>query len=202
MVKYLDPESDFGLPRRRKKSPDLAVRRQKNAELPTAEALAAAREAALRVLDRTAASSSQIRQKLMKAGFLPEIAEEIVTRFGEVGLLDDREYAAMLVRTRFQERGLVGRALVQELDRKGIDPGLQAEALEQITPEQEVENAQRLAEKKARSLHNVSYSQAMRRIGSFMATLPASAAKLLAVPWQTGTSKPNSGRPARVMMEL
>lgn len=169
MVKYLDPESDFGLPRRRKKSPDLAVRRQKNAELPTEEALAAAREAALRVLDRTAASSSQIRQKLTKAGFLPEIAEEIVTRFGEVGLLDDREYAAMLVRTRFQERGLVGRALVQELDRKGIDPGLQAEALEQITPEQEVENAQRLAEKKARSLHNVSYSQAMRRIGSFLA---------------------------------
>lgn len=169
MVKYLDPESDFGLPRRRKKSPDLAVRRQKNAELPTEEALAAARESALRVLDRTAASSSQIRQKLTKAGFLPEIAEEIVTRFGEVGLLDDREYAAMLVRTRFQERGLVGRALVQELNRKGIDPGLQAEALEQITPEQEVENAQRLAEKKARSLHNVSYSQAMRRIGSFLA---------------------------------
>ena len=169
MVKYLDPESDFGLPRRRKKSPDLAVRRQKNAELPTAEALAAARETALRVLDRTAASSSQIRQKLTKAGFLPEIAEEIVTRFGEVGLLDDREYAAMLVRTRFQERGLVGKALVQELNRKGIDPGLQVEALEQITPEQEVENAQRLAEKKARSLHNVSYSQAMRRIGSFLA---------------------------------
>ena len=169
MVKYLDPESDFGLPRRRKKSPNLASRRQKNAELPTEEALTAAREAALRVLDRTAASSSQIRQKLTKAGFLPEIAEEIVTRFEEVGLLDDREYAAMLVRTRFQERGLVGRGLVQELNRKGIDPRLQAEALAQITPEQEAESAQRLAEKKARSLHNVSYPQAMRRIGSFLA---------------------------------
>ena len=84
MVKYLDPESDFGLPRRRKKSPNLAARRQKNAELPTEEALTAAREAALRVLDRTAASSSQIRQKLTKADFLPEIAEEIVTRFEAV----------------------------------------------------------------------------------------------------------------------
>lgn len=169
MVKYLDPESDFGLPRRRKKSPNLAARRQKNAELPTEEALTAAREAALRVLDRTAASSSQIRQKLTKAGFLPEIAEEIVTRFEEVGLLDDREYAAMLVRTRFQERGLVGRALVQELNRKGIAPDLQQEALAQITPEQEAESAQRMAEKKARSLHNVSYPQAMRRIGAFLA---------------------------------
>lgn len=169
MVKYLDPESDFGVPRRRKKSPNLAARRQKNAQLPAEEALAAARESALRVLDRTAASSGQIREKLTKAGFLPEIAEEIVTRFGEVGLLDDREYAAMLVRTRFQERGLVGRGLVQELNRKGIDPRLQAEALAQITPEQEAESAQRLAEKKARSLHNVSYPQAMRRISSFLA---------------------------------
>lgn len=169
MVKYLDPESDFGAPRRRKKSPNLAARRQKNAELPAEEALAAAREAALRVLDRTAASSSQIRQKLTKAGFLPEIAEEIVNRFGEVGLLDDREYAAMLVRTRFQERGLVGRALLQELNRKGIAPELQQEALSQITPEQEVQSAQMLAEKRARSLHNVSYPQAMRRIGSFLA---------------------------------
>ena len=169
MVKYLDPESDCGAPRRRKKSPDLAARRQKNAELPAEEALAAAREAALRVLDRTAASSFQIRQKLTKAGFLPEIAEEIVNRFGEVGLLDDREYAAMLVRTRFQERGLVGRALLQELNRKGIASDLQQEALAQITPEQEAESAQMLAEKKARSLHNVSYPQAMRRIGSFLA---------------------------------
>ncbi|MFR2394092.1 MAG: RecX family transcriptional regulator [Varibaculum cambriense] len=51
-----------------------------------------------------------------------------------MGLLDDREYAAMLVRTRFQERGLVGRALVQELNRKGIAPDLQQEALAQICP--------------------------------------------------------------------
>ena len=137
MVKYLDPENDFGAPRRRKKSPDLAARRQKNAQLPREEALEAARESALRVLDRTAASSGQIRQKLTKAGFLPEIAEEIVNRFCEVGLLDDQAYAAMLVRTRFQERGLVGRALVQELNRKGIAPHLQPEALAQITPEQE-----------------------------------------------------------------
>lgn len=169
MVKYLDPESDFGAPRRRKKSSDLAARRQKNAELPRSEALEAAREAALRVLDRTAASSGQIREKLTKAGFLPEITEEIVTRFLEVGLLDDREYAAMLVRTRFRERGLVGRALVQELNRKGIAPNLQPEALAQITPEQEVESAQMLAEKKARSLGNATYPQAMRRIGSFLA---------------------------------
>ena len=69
MVKYLDPESDFGLPRRRKKSPNLAARRQKNAELPTEEALTAAREAALRVLDRTAASSSQIPPKPHEGGF-------------------------------------------------------------------------------------------------------------------------------------
>lgn len=169
MVKYLDPENDFGAPRRRKKSPDLAARRQKNAQLPREEALEAAREAALRVLDRTAASSGQIRQKLTKAGFLPEIAEEIVNRFCEVGLLDDQAYAAMLVRTRFQERGLVGRALVQELNRKGIAPHLQPEALAQITPEQEADSARMLAEKKARSLGNVTYPQAMRRLGAFLA---------------------------------
>ncbi|WP_122820284.1 regulatory protein RecX [Varibaculum vaginae] len=169
MVKYLDPESDFSVPRRRKRNPDLAARRQKNTQLPREEALEAAREAALRVLDRAAASSGQIREKLTKAGFHSEVAEEIVTRFCEVGLLDDREYAAMLVRTRFRERGLVGRALVQELNRKGIAPNLQQEALAQITPEQEAESAQLLAEKKARSLKNATYPQAMRRIAAFLA---------------------------------
>ena len=169
MVKYLDPENDFGAPRRRKENPDRAARRQKNAQLPREEALEAAREAALRVLDRTAASSGQIRQKLTKAGFLPEIAEEIVNRFCEVGRLDAQADAAMLGRTRFQERGLGGMALVQERNRKGIAPHLQPEALAQITPEQEAESAQMLAEKKARALGNVTYPQAMRRLGAFLA---------------------------------
>lgn len=169
MVRYLDSETDFGIPARKKTASSLASRRQKNGQLPREQALEAAREQALRVLDRNACSSAQIQKKLSVAGFEPQICEEIVNRLLEVGLLNDREYAAMLVRTRFSERGLVGRALIQELNRKGIPPALHPQALAQIDAAQQDERVKELAEKKARTLGNVTYPQAMRRLASFLA---------------------------------
>ena len=91
MVRYLDPETDFGIPARKKTASSLASRRKKNGQLPREQALEAAREQALRVLDRNACSSAQIQKKLSVAGFEPQICEEIVNHLLEVGLLNDRE---------------------------------------------------------------------------------------------------------------
>ncbi len=43
----------------------------------------------------------------------------ILDRFEEVGLVDDAQYAEMIVRTRHAERGLSRRAISTELRRRG-----------------------------------------------------------------------------------
>lgn len=66
-----------------------------------------------------------------------EVAERVLERFTEVGLIDDAEYARMLVRTRQESKGLARRALAVELRRKGVDPETAAEALAEVDPESE-----------------------------------------------------------------
>ena len=61
----------------------------------------------------------------------------MLDRFTEVGLIDDAEYARMLVRTRHAERGLSRRAIAVELRRRGIDDELAGDALEQVDADDE-----------------------------------------------------------------
>ncbi|MDO4664908.1 MAG: regulatory protein RecX, partial [Actinomycetaceae bacterium] len=118
-----------------------AATAQKNAQLPPEQAVEAARQAALRMLDRSAHSTKMVADKLANLGFRSEVIAEILGRFERVGLLDDQAYGQMLVRTRFAERGLVGIALEQELQRRGLDPKLAT----QIDADDAYEKAQELA---------------------------------------------------------
>src|SRR5699024_2712386 len=79
------------------------------------------REIALRQLGFSARSSQQLREAMTTREVPLGAADEVIDRLTRVGLIDDAEYAAMLVRTRQAERGLARRALMVELTRKGID---------------------------------------------------------------------------------
>lgn len=61
-----------------------------------------------------------------------DVAARVLDRFTEVGLVDDAEYARMLVRSQQESRGLARRALAVELRRKGIDDETAAEALADV----------------------------------------------------------------------
>lgn len=76
------------------------------------------------------------------------VAAAVLDRFTEVGLIDDAEYARMLVRTRHAERGLSRRALAVELRRKGIDDEVAAEALDEVDADDEEAAARRLVRRK------------------------------------------------------
>jgi len=91
-----------------------------------------AREYVLRALTASAKSRSRLAQGLADRDVDPEIADEVLDRFEEVGLIDDVQYAQTLVRTRFAERGLSRRALAAELRTKGIDETVAREALDQV----------------------------------------------------------------------
>lgn len=79
-----------------------------------------------------------------------DVAARVLDRFTEVGLVDDAEYARMLVRSKQESRGLARRALAVELRRKGIDDDLAADALAQVDDETEESSARDLLRRRWR----------------------------------------------------
>lgn len=81
-----------------------------------------------------------------------DVAARVLDRFTEVGLVDDAEYARMLVRSRGESRGLARRALAVELRRKGIGDEEAQAALATVDDDVEVERARALLARRWPSL--------------------------------------------------
>ncbi|WP_084100357.1 regulatory protein RecX [Demequina sp. NBRC 110051] len=123
-----------------------------------------AREIALRLLTHSARSSAQLRDGLVSRDVPEEIADAVVARYQEVGLLDDAVLAGTIARTRHHERGKSRRAIQQELARKGFEAQDVENALEQITDEDEHQAARALARKRWDQLAGVDYDARVRRV--------------------------------------
>jgi regulatory protein len=102
-------------------------------------------------------------------GIPADIAEEVLDRFEEVGLVDDQAFAAMLVRTRHGERGLVGPALAQELRRRGVEEDVARTAMSQVSPAHEADRAQDLAAKKLAATRGLPRDVRWRRTAALLA---------------------------------
>ena len=74
-----------------------------------------ARQIVLRQLAMAPRSRQQLRDKLRQRNCPDEVAEVVLDRMAEVGLVDDEAFAGMLVRSQQVGRGLATRALAQEL---------------------------------------------------------------------------------------
>jgi regulatory protein len=96
------------------------LRQTRTREVPAEPGSAeAAYAAGLKKLARQPNSRAKLRQGLLRAGYEPAAVEGALGRLEERGYLNDREYAAALVRRRSTDRG---RSLItQELRAKGID---------------------------------------------------------------------------------
>lgn len=107
-----------------------------------------ARAIALRLLTGAPRSRSQLEEAMARRDVPGDVAAAVLDRFTEVGLVDDAEYARMLVRNRHAERGLSRRALAVELRRKGIDDAVALEALDEVGEDDEESAARRLVRRK------------------------------------------------------
>ncbi|WP_262848786.1 regulatory protein RecX [Mumia quercus] len=119
------------------------------------------------MLDRLAErprSRAELAAQLKRRHVPDAIAERMLDRFEEVGLVDDEEFAQLWVRSRQQTRGLAGRALALELRRKGVDDEIVRDTIDAIDPESEEEAARALVRKKLRSLRNVDEQVKVRRL--------------------------------------
>ncbi len=122
-----------------------------------------ARAIALRLLTSSARSRSQLADAMARKDVPEDVAHRVLDRFTEVGLIDDAEYARMLVRTRHSERGLSRRAIAVELRRRGIDDELAGEALEQVDSDDEKTAARDLVRRKLRSTSGLDAQTRARR---------------------------------------
>jgi regulatory protein len=125
---------------------------------------AAAKELCLRLLTDRARSKHELGAKLKQKGVADEIAERVLDRFDEVGLIDDEAFAGAWVRSRHRHRGLGRRAIAQELRRKGIDKDLADEALTEVDDEAEAQRARELVDRKLRTV-TVSGPEDRRKVG-------------------------------------
>ena len=128
-----------------------------------------ARQIVLRQLAMAPRTRKQLRDKLRQRACPDDVAEAVLDRMTEVGLVDDKAYAGMLIRSQQASRGLARRALARELRTKGVDDETAREALAQVRPEGERDQAARLVAKKLRTMHGLDATVQMRRLAGMLA---------------------------------
>ena len=127
-----------------------------------------ARNVVLYQLNRTIKSRKQLADILERREIPTEIAEAVLERFTEAGLIDDRRFAETLVATRRSARGLSRSALARELSTKGVSPEIIDEVLSELTAEEELATATKLAVKRIRGLMSHPRETRNRRLLGFL----------------------------------
>jgi len=135
---------------------------------PDADPVQVARTIALRRLTAAPRSRAELRADLVARGVTPELADQVVERFTEVGLLDDAEYARMWVESRHRVRGSARSVLRQELRHKGIDDDVVGVALAQIDGDDERVRARALVDRKLISLSSAEPERVARRLAGML----------------------------------
>ncbi|MDH6121744.1 regulatory protein [Kitasatospora sp. GAS204A] len=130
---------------------------------------ARARDICLRLLTGTPRTRKQLSDALRKREIPDEVAEEVLSRFEEVGLIDDAAFAAAWVESRHAGRGLARRALAQELRTRGVAGALVEEAVAQLDPDEEAATARALVERKLRTTAGLERQARMRRLVGLLA---------------------------------
>ncbi|HEY8533199.1 MAG TPA: regulatory protein RecX [Micromonospora sp.] len=111
-----------------------------------------AREICLRQLAVRPRTRAELAAALARRGIAHEVAERVLDRYGEVGMIDDAAFARAWVSSRHHGRGLARRALARELRQRGVDDAIVEAALSEVDEETEAATARELVDRKLRSM--------------------------------------------------
>jgi regulatory protein len=111
---------------------------------PEEDPEAVARQICLRMLAAAPRTRAQLATALQRRGVPEDAAEAVLSRFADVGLIDDAMFATAWVESRHHGRGLSGRALAAELRQRGVPSADIQAAVDRLGPEQEVATARAL----------------------------------------------------------
>lgn len=127
-----------------------------------------ARTILLRRLSAAPRTRSELRADLLRRGIPEDVADRVLDRFTEVGLIDDPAYARLWVDSRQRTRGSARGVLRQELRSRGVSDDDAALALDGIDEDAERVRAVQLAQAKARSMARLAPEVRARRLVSML----------------------------------
>lgn len=123
----------------------------------------------LRLLTGAARPRAGLAAALRRKGIPDDVAERVLDRLTEVGLIDDEAYAQLFVASRHRQGGLGAGALRQELTRKGIDPQTAASAVAVVDRDAEYQRARALLERRVDAAMANGVDTARRRLLGLLA---------------------------------
>ncbi|MGY4651954.1 recombination regulator RecX [Mycobacterium sp. URHB0021] len=136
---YPPPSTSESLgPFREEQAPDLRAREDQ------------ARNLCLRLLTARARTRAELAGQLAKRGYPDEVSGRVLDRLGQVGLVDDADFAEQWIRSRRANAGKGKRALAAELRTKGVDNEVITAALAGIDAGAERERAEQLVRDRLR----------------------------------------------------
>jgi regulatory protein len=112
---------------------------------------------------------SQLAQALQKKNVPENVAERVLSRFSEVGLIDDAAFAQAWVESRHRGRGLAGRALAAELRQRGVADETVKEAVSVLDSDQEESRARDLVDRRLASTRGADPVKRMRQLVGMLA---------------------------------
>ncbi|MEU8341810.1 regulatory protein [Actinomadura meyerae] len=130
---------------------------------------ARAREVCLRLLAASPRTRAQLADALRRKDVPAEVADRVLARFTDVGLIDDEAFARAWVQSRHSGRGLAKRALAAELRRRGVADDTVNEAVETLDPAREEETARALVVRRLPATRGADPAKRMRRLVGMLA---------------------------------
>ncbi|HVE62657.1 MAG TPA: regulatory protein RecX [Mycobacteriales bacterium] len=147
--------------RRRGRDPDADASRDDG---PDADPASMARSICLRLLTAGPKTRAQLADALDARDVPTDVAAEVLDRFSDVGLIDDRAFAAMWVSSRQIGKGLARRALTHELRHRGVDDATVSEAVGRVSDADEEAAAHELVARRLPSLNRYDSATKVRRL--------------------------------------
>lgn len=129
----------------------------------------AAWDYALHLLSYHSFTRQEMEKRLQRKGYSEELAQSVVQRLEELGLLDDREYARRWIERHKEGRPAGRRLLAWQLRQKGVEENIVATQLaEDLSREEERELALALARKQLNSLGGLEKRKLWSRLAGFL----------------------------------
>jgi len=130
---------------------------------------ARARQECYRLLTLAPRTRAQLAAALAKRGIPEHIADGVLERFSDAGLIDDATFAKAWVDSRHHGRGLASRTLRAELKQRGVDDDDIRDALDGLDPGEEEATARRLVERKLATTGGLPADARTRRLAGMLA---------------------------------
>lgn len=128
-----------------------------------------AREKCLRWLEAHSRTRRELQDRLLRLGVGREIAERVLDRLEQAGLLNDAALARSLAQERLRGGGMGKRRLRGELLKRGVNREAVDAAVEAAADGEEAESCLALARRKAAAYRSVPSETARRRLAGFLA---------------------------------